>query len=242
MSNNISSYNYKKHSKDIEVETKYLLHTDVTSVKEQVLQCFIDDRFKIKGNISYDDILFINDVYYDTFDWQLLKKGISLRLRHKENRAFITFKSSLNHLTGQRGQLERFERERKIPAPDIYSEECAEFIKSCLNDIGESDFLVSHEVVKAVTICNKRCLYKVKKGAEKYEVAFDDVTYFSEVTKIKYSEQQLEIEKRSKLTSVKQMLNTIKKLEAGLGEIIEPCSESKFERAYRFTTSYVPHA
>ena len=236
MSNNISNNNYKIRSKDIEVEAKYLLHTDVTSVKEQVLQCFIEDMFKVKGTFSYDDIIFINDVYYDTVDRQLLKKGISLRLRHKGDRTFITFKSSLNHLTGQRGQMERFERERKIPAPDFFSDECAEFIMRCLHDIGESDFLVTHDFVKAVTIWNKRCLYKVKKDAEKYQVALDDVTYFNEVTKKKCSEQQLEIEKRSKATSVKQMLKTIKKLEVRLGKIIEPCSESKFERACRLTT------
>ncbi|MCL1916749.1 MAG: CYTH domain-containing protein [Peptococcaceae bacterium] len=223
-------------SNDIEIEAKYLVNSDLVNsnlneLKEQVLRFFHENAFTAENDTTHGISYFLTDTYYDTADQQVLKSGMSLRIRQKGGKQYITFKKSLTPGAAQSSQWERFERERETAEFEIDSEGNKDFIEQCFFDVAEDRRFSVADLKKTVTIRNKRQQYIFINATAAYEVAFDDVTYFDEETQKEFSERQLEIEKCTDETPVEHMRVLINKLEARLGDSIEPCWESKFERA-----------
>jgi inorganic triphosphatase YgiF len=215
-------------SSDIEIEAKYLVHADPNWLQEQVIQFFHENAFSAdSGSLHLQ-----NDVYYDTADQALLRNGMVLRLRHKGGKRYITFKKALTKGASAQGRpWERFERERETADPEIEGADNKAFIKQCFSDFAGDNRFIAGGFEKIVTIRNKRQRYTFANATSAYEAAFDNVTYISELTKKECSERQLEIEKLTDETPVESMRVLIRNLERKLGDGIEPCWESKYERA-----------
>jgi len=220
----------------VEVEAKYLVKADQGWLEMQVLMFFLENGLVPEHIGTLGSDITLVDSYYDTLDRFLLKNDLSLRIRQKSGRSFITCKKPYEQNPEQGRQLERYEWETETETREITDGKNAEFIKTCFVDFVTDGLLDINDLRKTVTIKNNRRLLLHGIAAAHYEVAFDDATYLNEITGKTFSERQLEIEKRSDETSVEEMQMMIDKFEAFLGDRIERCIESKYDRASRFTS------
>ncbi|WP_242984152.1 CYTH domain-containing protein [Clostridium putrefaciens] len=79
----MDSYNSRNH---IEIESKYLIPKEL---KEDIIISLEEtDKYKISNKTKVTQM----DIYYDTNDFKLLKKKISLRMREIDNKYYLTVK------------------------------------------------------------------------------------------------------------------------------------------------------
>lgn len=241
----------------IEIEKKY----HVTEVKNneswielqrKMLDLLTRQSYTVEadGGTKLSQSVVQTDYYLDDPEDVLFQRHTTLRIRIRKGKAEMTCKKPVDGSAscGGKGQMERYEYTRMLKNDGLSQEgelyRCKEgqsFIQEYLKGV------VAYEALeKTVTVKNERAKYIVSKsigidGApqleEKYELAFDWVTYENARNGQSHSEYQIELELKSDPVTrfnMQQLTNLIEEKCTCWG--LEVMTDSKYERAKRFTS------
>jgi len=247
-------FNSRDARNSIEIEKKYHIPLDGDdSGWDEVQRRFCDFLKKegyevqIKGAPTGEEQ---TDYYFDTADERLYRKHCSLRIRRKAGKAEITCKRPVegSRSCGGQGQMERYEYAGMLK--DVHAEDLVEVCKSeddrTFVDQHVADLVDIRELEKTIIVKNMRTRYIVSRQVEtaelqqiteSYELAFDSVQYTNCKNRRQHSEKQVEIELKSDPVMRLNMQLLTNRLEKELSALnLEIMTESKYERAKRFTT------
>lgn len=213
----IETYNSRNH---IEIERKYIIKDHRT--RNSVIS-LIENSDRYEG-VSSKEIRQI-DTYYDTKEFELLNKAISLRIRELgESEYLLTIKLPINE-----SNRERFEYEFNISNNDLTNN--IEILKGYMDD---NDYKILENVVPTLKVNNSRWKYDLKEKDIPFELVFDDVVYENLINNESKREMQLEIELKgdySNRVNLKRLSDFIKMNISDLQE----CKESKYKRGIKLT-------
>lgn len=184
INNLVKLYNNRNH---IEIEKKYFIQDKI--IFSEVLK-----RLGSLEGYTIDEKKEViqEDYYFDTTDYFLSKSNKTLRFRNKNNKVYLTIKTPTREAKfSEEGmeQSERFEYEIEVKQADINDnlEEIIKYVPELKNKLPE--------LVKTLTIKNKRKIYELKCRNILFEICFDDVIYQADTKEVK--DYQIEIELKS---------------------------------------------
>lgn len=202
----IDSYDIRKH---MEIEQKFSCGQEQFEKACQIDAIQKIDAFKC---YQFEDIADANeqtDIYFDTEDFLLERKGFSFRQRNKNIGKYkYTIKGVADSGDGYKdGQFIRTEFELKTVETCLSSNELLKFAKKHLNDLFETNERGAYEPDKlkpVVKIKNNRKKYNVSRPGSLFEceVCFDAVT-FEDINNENSSQKDYQIE--IELTSTDSM-------------------------------------
>jgi HD superfamily phosphohydrolase/CYTH domain-containing protein len=214
----IETYSNRKH---IEIERKYIIENSET--KKDVIDL-----------IGKSDIYVINrdkeikqvDIYYDTENFELLNKKISLRIREIDSSEYyLTIK-----LPTIEGNSERFEYEFTILNNNL-----SQNIGILSGYIDNDVYQLVNNVVPVLRIINNRDKYCVNENNIFFELVFDNVVYENLMNKRSMSEMQLEIELKGNYLNRINLKKLSDYIKCDILHLYE-CKESKYKRGITLTT------
>ena len=179
------------------------------------------------------------DQYYDTSDRLLYKNNYTLRIRQKNGKYCVTFKSPSDSVSdGEGGQLERNEIEREVNSSNL--KDCSEMVQEYFGSFLSQNKSEFNDLDNNIDIINSRKKMIVVKNLkneyvkeEKYEIVFDDVEYVNKDNGRKYKELQIEIELKSSVETRINMKGLTDDLEKEIKEL-KSIIDSKYHRAVEF--------
>ncbi len=237
----------------IEIEKKYHIPTEENSAAWTDIQKEFCDFFSNAGYTvvlqGTPDGVVQTDSYFDTSNEALRNLHCSLRIRHKADQTEITCKRPVedSRSCGGQGQMERYEYAASI-CSDVQDLSQVYAIPDGKNFIDKyvTSLADIKDLEKTVVVKNTRTRFLVSKQVvtselqqitEVYELAFDNVQYSNCKNKRDYEEKQVEIELKSDPIMRLNMQLLTNRLEKELAELhLETITESKYERAKKFTT------
>lgn len=215
----IETYSNRKH---IEIERKYILEDN--NMKDLVVK-LIKSKNKYELEENKEEIRQI-DTYYDTDDFELLSRGISLRIREIEGAEhLLTIK-----LPTIEGNSERFEYEFTISQNNLSGN--LEVLRGYIeNEIHQ----LLNRAKPVLRVNNERCKYYLKENNIMYELVFDDVKYKNLSNNESFKEMQLEIELKGNYSN-RVNLKILSDIIKGSIPQLSECKESKYRRGIKLTT------
>lgn len=231
----------------IEIEKKYVIprHIDMDDVlAPRLVDFFHAQGYEIEGPEAMDQV----DHYMDTPDGKLMGSQCTFRIRKSGNRADATYKMPVvgSSSCGKEGQMERYEHVCSLtdykpdegPISLRCSKQAQAFIEKHLDES-----ISAQSLTERITITNHRVKYRIfqqqdQSPVEEYELVLDRVTYTSIDTGKACPEQQLELELKSDPMFRLNMFILTGKMEKELSDmVLEPITDSKYERAQRLTAA-----
>lgn len=219
--------------RSVEIEKKYIVEEDIYN---QVITMLERKRYSVQATSVKEQ----NDLYFDTDDYLLYDNNYTLRIRKRDMKYCLTFKSPSDSISnGEGGQLERNEIERDVDTLNLNDHK--EIV-----DLHFGKFLSEHgvecdDLVPKIEIINNRRKITATKSfdnediiEEKYEIVFDDVKYDNKKNGKAYCEKQMEIELKSSPETRINMKGLTDELEREV-KTIKSISDSKYHRAVAFT-------
>lgn len=241
----------------IEIEKKYHISAvsscaDWTKLQRELKDLLTDQHYTVEtsGNEALSAPVTQTDYYLDDSGDNLFRHHTTLRVRIRKDKAEMTCKKPVDGSAscGGKGQMERYEFARALKNADLSQEgalfrreDAQAFIREYLDGIVECKSLE-----ETICVINERAKYLVRKQTssdglpqleEKYELAFDKVTYKNARNNKSYSEYQVELELKSDPVTRfnMQWLTDLIEKELSRWEL-ETMTDSKYERARRFTS------
>ena len=221
---------------NMEIEKKFIFPEDKKADVKKVIQKIEEEEIY---KVDFDTEELQTDIYYDTQDMELEKKGYTLRFRKKGERIYCTCKHPIeSESNGIGGQLEREESEEIVQTDDLRDNQ--KLIVRFLRGIPDSSEIIT-ELKKKIKVTNNRTKAVIerisdnnKTLSEKYEVAIDYVEYKNMCNDKTATECQLEIELKSSYHNRISMKKLTDWIEQKL-DCLTAVEESKYQRALKLT-------
>lgn len=226
--------------RSVEIETKYVINVPDKEQEliDQILQVIKEKGYGVKNTGEVQQ----TDDYYDTDNFVLAENDYSVRIRDRKGKRFITCKYYVDSSSNGNGwQLERYETERAIKTDQLH--ENISCIDQATQELLKSQSQGVDNLKKRIQIVNNRCKYNIFKERasqggknESYEMVVDRVTYRNLDNEREHSEKQIEIELKSSYeTRITMKALTDAAMGVLLPEFLEEISDSKYQRALKFT-------
>lgn len=241
----------------IEIEKKYHIPTvssskDWAKLQQEMRDLLIGQHYTVEpsGNEALSAPVVQTDYYLDDSEDSLFRHHTTLRVRIRKDKAEMTCKKPVDGSAscGGKGQMERYEFARALKNADLSQEgalfrreDAQTFIREYLDGIVECTSLE-----ETICVINERAKYRVRKQTssdglpqleEKYELAFDKVTYKNARNNKSCSEYQIELELKSDPVTRFNMQWLTDLIEQKLSRWgLDVMTDSKYERARRFTS------
>lgn len=231
----------------IEIEKKYFV-PDSVGLDDKHIEVLKTELENIGYKIEESGQIEQTDRYLDTEDDQLYQAHCSLRIRVKGGKASLTCKRPVveSRSSGSKGQMERYEYIRLLESPDLTHPETLYQRKDSCDFIHErlGDIVAFNDLKESILIQNTRLKFNVCSAevpshdmvGERYELAFDSVTYMNLRNGRSHSEKQIELELKSDPITRLNMQLLTEHIESALANMeLKVMTNSKYERAKWFT-------
>lgn len=220
--------------KSVEIEKKYIIQCQ-DNIYQKIKNFLINRNYEVTDEGVTKQV----DQYYDTSDRLLYKNNYTLRIRQKNGKYCVTFKSPSDSVSdGEGGQLERNEIEREVNSSNL--KDCSEMVQEYFGSFLSQNKSEFNDLDNNIDIINSRKKMIVVKNLkneyvkeEKYEIVFDDVEYVNKDNGRKYKELQIEIELKSSVETRINMKGLTDDLEKEIKEL-KSIIDSKYHRAVEF--------